>query len=33
MIDLEAVWSRCDPIAERMVGVIVNKVPPGSEWH
>jgi succinoglycan biosynthesis transport protein ExoP len=33
MTDLEAVWSRCDPIAERMVGVIVTKVPPGSEWH
>jgi Mrp family chromosome partitioning ATPase/capsular polysaccharide biosynthesis protein len=31
--DLEAVWARCDRIAERMVGVIVNKVPPGSEWH
>jgi Mrp family chromosome partitioning ATPase/capsular polysaccharide biosynthesis protein len=31
--DLEAVWTRCDRIAERMVGVIVNKVPPGSEWH
>ena len=31
--DLEAVWARCDRIAERVVGVIVNKVPPGSEWH
>jgi capsular exopolysaccharide synthesis family protein len=29
--DLEAVWARCDHIAERMVGIIVNKVPPGSE--
>jgi Mrp family chromosome partitioning ATPase/capsular polysaccharide biosynthesis protein len=31
--DLEAVWTRCDRIAERMVGVIVNKIPPGSEWR
>jgi Mrp family chromosome partitioning ATPase len=31
--DLEAVWARCDPIAERMVGIIVNKVPRGSEWR
>jgi len=30
--DLEAVWARCDRIAERVVGVIVNKVPRGSEW-
>lgn len=31
--ELEAVWARCDRIAERVVGIIVNKVPPGSEWH
>jgi capsular exopolysaccharide synthesis family protein len=33
LADLEAVWTRCDRIAERVVGVIVNKVPPGSQWH
>jgi capsular exopolysaccharide synthesis family protein len=31
MTDLEAVWARSDHIAERMVGIIVNKAPPGSQ--
>jgi capsular exopolysaccharide synthesis family protein len=31
--DLEAVWARCDHIAERVVGVVVNKVPRGCEWR
>ena len=31
--DLEALCTRCDRIDERVVGIIVNKVPPGSEWH
>jgi len=31
--DLEAVWTRCERIAERTVGIIVNKVPPGSQWR
>jgi succinoglycan biosynthesis transport protein ExoP len=33
LADFEAVWTRCDRIGERVVGVIVNKVPPGSEWR
>jgi len=31
--DLEAVWARCDHIAERLAGIIVNKVPSDSEWR
>ena len=31
--DLEAVWARSDHIAERVVGIIVNKAPRGSEWR
>jgi Mrp family chromosome partitioning ATPase len=31
--DLEAVWTRCDHLAERVAGVVVNKVPRGSSWH
>lgn len=31
--DLEAVFTRCDSIAERTIGVVVNKVPPGSDWQ
>jgi Mrp family chromosome partitioning ATPase len=31
--DLEAVWARCDQLAERVVGVILNKVPRGSGWY
>jgi succinoglycan biosynthesis transport protein ExoP len=30
--DLEAVWTRCDQLAERVAGVVVNKVPRGSGW-